>query len=74
VGSDAQRRVVREQADYLIEPPMPEIGLRDWKKFDQAIQEGYDVAWASIEKNGVPLTTIGAEGPAMAITRALSAP
>ena len=67
VGSEAQRRVVREQADYLIEPPMPTIGLRDWKKFDQAIQEGYDVARASIEKNGAPLTTIGAEGPAMAI-------
>jgi NTE family protein len=71
VGSEAQRRVVREQADYLIEPPMPDIGLRDWKKFDQAIQEGYDVAWASIEKNGAPLTTIGAEGPAMAISKKL---
>jgi NTE family protein len=71
VGSEAQRRVVREQADYLIEPPMPDIGLRDWKKFDQAIQEGYDVAWASIEKNGAPLTTIGAEGPAMAVTKKL---
>ena len=44
VGSEAQRRIVREQADYLIEPPMPDIGLRDWKKFDQAIQEGYDAA------------------------------
>ena len=67
VGSEAQRRIVREQADYLIEPPMPDIGLRDWKKFDQAIQEGYDVARASIEKNGAPLAAIGAEGPANAI-------
>jgi NTE family protein len=71
VGSEAQRRIVREQADYLIEPPMPNIGLRDWKKFDQAIQEGYDVARASIEKNGAPLTTIGAEGPAMAVPQKL---
>jgi len=71
VGSEAQRRLVREQADYLIEPPMPDIGLRDWKKFDQAIQEGYDVARASIEKNGAPLTTIGAEGPAMAVPQKL---
>src|SRR5580658_3095145 len=38
VGSEAQRRVVREQADYLFEPPMLNIGLRDWKKFDQAIR------------------------------------
>ena len=67
VGSEAQRRIVREQADYLIEPPLPDIGLRDWKKFDLAIQEGYDVTRAFIEKNGVPLTTIGAEGPAMAV-------
>jgi NTE family protein len=67
VGSEAQRRVVREQADYLIEPPMPTIGLRDWKKFEQAIQEGYDTARAFIEKNGVPLTHIWADGPAMAI-------
>jgi NTE family protein len=67
VGSEAQRRIVREQADYLIEPPLLDIGLRDWKKFDLAIQEGYDVARASIEKNGAPLAGIGAEGPAIAI-------
>jgi len=72
VGSEAQRRIVREQADYLIEPPMPDIGLRDWKKFDQAIQEGYEVARAFIEKNGAPLASIGAEGPAMAIPRKLA--
>jgi NTE family protein len=69
VGSEAQRRIVREQADYLIEPPMPDIGLRDWKKFDQAIKEGYDTARASIEKHGVPLTEVWAEGPANAIPR-----
>ena len=51
---------------------MPDIVLRDWKKFDQAIQEGYDVARASIEKNGAPLTTIGAEGPAMAVPQKLA--
>jgi NTE family protein len=73
VGSEAQRRLVREQADYLIEPPMPDIGLRDWKKFDQAIREGYEVTLASIEKNGAPLTAIGAEGPAIPVPRGLSA-
>jgi NTE family protein len=56
VGSEAQRRIVREQADYLIEPPMPGIGLRDWKKFDDAIQQGYDTARAMIDKIGAPLT------------------
>ncbi len=67
VGSEAQRRIVREQADYLIEPPMPTIGLRDWKKFEQAIREGYETAVAFIEKNGVPLTHIWSDGPAMAV-------
>ncbi len=55
VGSEAQRRIVREQADYLIEPPMLGIGLRDWKRFDDAIRDGYDTARATIEKNGLPL-------------------
>ena len=58
VGSEAQRRIVREQADYLIEPPMPNIGLRDWRRFDQAIAEGYDTTRAYIDKNGVPDVTL----------------
>ena len=66
VGSEAQRRIVREQCDYLIEPPMPDIGLRDWKKFDQAIQEGYDAACASIEKNGLPHMHMSDDGLNMA--------
>jgi len=72
VGSEAQRRVVREQADYLIEPPMPTIGLRDWKKFDQAIKEGYETACAAIEKNGVPLTNVWSDGPALAVPKSLA--
>jgi NTE family protein len=65
VGSEAQRRLVRDQVNYLFEPPLPEIGLRDWKKFDQAIAEGYEHAVAMIEKHGVPLTDVWAEGPAV---------
>ncbi len=41
VGSEAQRRIVREQADYLFEPPLEDVGLRDWRAFDRAIAEGY---------------------------------
>lgn len=67
VGSEAQRRIVREQCDFLIEPPMPDINLRDWRKFDQAIQEGYDTARACIDRNGVPLTHIMSEGPGMPV-------
>ena len=67
VGSEAQRRLVREQADFLLEPPLLEIGMRDWQKFDQAVAEGYAHAMMMIEKHGVPLTEIWTEGPAVAI-------
>ena len=61
VGSEAQRRVVREQCDYLIEPPLPLIGLGDWKKFDQAIREGYDATRRALDANPPPLTRADAE-------------
>lgn len=67
VGSEAQRRIVREQADYLFEPPLPDIGLRDWRSFDRAIAEGYEHAQVMIEKKGVPLTDVWSEGPAVAL-------
>jgi NTE family protein len=65
VGSEAQRRLVRDQVNYLFEPPLPDIGLRDWKKFDQAVAEGYEHAIGVIEKHGVPLTDVWAEGAAV---------
>jgi NTE family protein len=65
VGSEAQRRLVREQADFLFEPPLEDVGLRDWKKFDRAIDEGYAHAMSMIEKHGVPLTQVWTEGPAV---------
>jgi NTE family protein len=67
VGSEVQRRLAREQANYMFEPPLPDIGLRDWKKFDRAIAEGYANAQARIEEKGVPLVNVWSEGPAVAI-------
>ncbi len=67
VGSEAQRKLVREQADYLFEPPLEGVGLRDWNLFDRAIAEGYQHAVSMIEKKGVPLTNVWAEGPAMPV-------
>ena len=43
------------------------MGLRDWKAFDRAIAEGYAHATAMIEQQGVPLTDVWSEGPAVAI-------
>ncbi len=67
VGSEAQRRIVREQANYIFEPPLIDIGLRDWRDFDRAIAEGYAHAKVIIEKNGVPLTDVWSDGPAVAM-------
>ena len=67
VGSEAQRRIAREQADYMFEPPLTGIGLRDWKSFDRAVKEGYEHAVKMIEKHGVPLTDVWSDGPAGAI-------
>ncbi|HEY6578215.1 MAG TPA: patatin-like phospholipase family protein [Rhizomicrobium sp.] len=67
VGSEAQRRLVREHADFLFEPPLAQIGLRDWKLLDRAIAEGYAHARARIDQHGVPLSDLWTEGPAVAI-------
>jgi NTE family protein len=57
VGSEAQRHLVREQADYLFEPPLVDVGVGDWKAFDRAVAEGYAHAKMMIEEKGVPLTS-----------------
>ena len=68
VGSEAQRRVVREQADFLFEPPIPTIGFARLEvRYDQAIAEGYAHARQRIEEHGVPLSDTWAEGPALAV-------
>ena len=67
VGSEAQRKLVLDQADYLFQPPLGDIGLRDWRSFDRAIAEGYAHAATMIEQKGIPLTDVWTEGPAVAV-------
>lgn len=67
VGSEAQRRLVRDEADFLFEPPLEGLDPLDWKNFDRAVSEGYDHAARLIDKNGVPLTTLWCDGPAVAV-------
>ena len=69
VGSDLQRRSVREQADFLFEPPLDGIGMRDWKYFERSIAQGYAHAMLEIEKHGVPLSDSWAAGPALDVRR-----
>jgi NTE family protein len=70
VGSTAQRKFVRDQADLLFEPPLEGVGMRDWKAFDRAVQQGYVHALLEIERRGVPLSDTFTAGPALAIKRA----
>jgi NTE family protein len=67
VGSEAQRRLVRDEADFLFEPALEGVDPLDFKSFDRAVQEGYDHAARMIDKHGVPLTTLWCEGPAVAV-------
>ncbi len=55
LGSEAQRRLVRDEADILIEPPLEGVGSLDWKSFDRAVTEGYAYTARHIDKHGLPL-------------------
>lgn len=68
VGSEAQRRVVRQQANYLFEPPLEDVGLRDWQAFDRAVAEGYAHAMSMMEKKGVPFQELWSENAPLAIS------
>jgi NTE family protein len=61
VGSEVQRRLAREQANYMFEPPLAGVGLRDWRAFDRCIAEGYQHALRVIDEKGVPLTEVWSE-------------
>ena len=67
VGSEAQRRIVREQADYLFEPPLPDIGLARLEEIRPRHRGRLHAHAARIEQHGVPLTNVWTEGPAVAI-------
>jgi NTE family protein len=69
VGSEAQRRLVRDEADFLFEPTLEGVDPLDFKSFDRAVKEGYEHAARQIDKHGVPLTTLWCEGPAVAVTK-----
>ena len=36
----------RDEADVLIHPGLQNIDIRNWRSYDQAVQEGYDTAKA----------------------------
>jgi NTE family protein len=74
VGSNLQRKNVRALADFLYEPPLEGIEMRDWKAFERAIEQGYAYTMLEIQKHGVPLSDSWSAGPAVAISRVQAIP
>jgi NTE family protein len=74
VGSNLQRRNASALADFLYEPPLEGIGMRDWKAFERAIEQGYSYTLLEIQKHGVPLSDTWSAGPAVAVSRVTSIP
>jgi NTE family protein len=44
----------RERTDVLITPDMPNVDLRDWKKFDECVAAGYEAAVAALKSQHIP--------------------
>jgi NTE family protein len=44
VGSDVQTKLSRDIADVVLDPPLPDIDLRDWKALERAVEAGYRYA------------------------------
>ncbi|HWA01204.1 MAG TPA: patatin-like phospholipase family protein [Caulobacterales bacterium] len=40
----------RSSADLLIVPDMPDVDLRDWKRFDDAVTAGYEATVAALQR------------------------
>ncbi|MEZ6022189.1 MAG: patatin-like phospholipase family protein [Hyphomonadaceae bacterium] len=40
----------RSGADLLIAPEMPDLDMRDWKRFDEAVAAGYEAAVAALQR------------------------
>lgn len=57
VNSEAQTKLSRHKVDIYFSPNMEGIGLRDWHKFDQAIEAGYTHTRDVIEQVGKDLFT-----------------
>lgn len=50
VGSVTQAQLGRDQAQLVLEPPLPGVQLLDWKALDRAVEAGYSYALGRIEE------------------------
>lgn len=40
----------RDRTDLLVTPEMPDVDLRDWRRFDEAVASGYEAAVAALKR------------------------
>jgi NTE family protein len=40
----------RTDVDLLVAPNMPDMDLRDWKRFDETVHAGYDACVAALKR------------------------
>jgi NTE family protein len=45
---------LKRSVDLLIAPPIPDIGMLDWKLFDSAVEAGYRQTMEILERDGLP--------------------
>jgi NTE family protein len=57
VSSDAQVAMTRRKANMVLQPPLSEIGLRDWRAFDRAVEIGYAHAKVALDDGLFDKTT-----------------
>ena len=50
VGSVTQGQLGRDQAQLVLEPPLPGVQLLDWKALDRAVEAGYRYTMGRIEE------------------------
>jgi NTE family protein len=49
ISGDMRAREARRHLSLFIEPEMPNIGLRDWQSFDDAVRAGYEATLRALE-------------------------
>lgn len=59
VGNEWQRREARRQALHVFEPPVADVGFRDWQAFDRALGRGHDHARARLMNDPALLERLG---------------
>jgi NTE family protein len=59
VGNEWQRREARRAAALVLDPPIDEIGFRDWLAFDRAVAIGAEHAWERLNTDTDAFARLG---------------